>query len=241
MTPALSFRSVARTHVGHVRELNEDNFLDRPQIGLWAVADGMGGHQAGEVASALVVEALARIDPASSGHAYLTAVGETLQAVNNDLVSRAARDPAGGAIGATVVTLLAYERHYACLWAGDSRAYLLRGGVLRQITHDHSLVQELVDAGDISRQQARTDRRAHVITRAVGVRAPLDLDVRYAPVEAGDLFLLCSDGLTGLVEDHEIRALMLDGDLDQIADALLSITLRRGARDNVTVVLVKAE
>ena len=238
---SLRFRSAARSEAGPVRTSNEDRFLQQPELGLWAVADGMGGHEAGEVASGLIVEALAEIDDMSSGYAYLNAVRGSLARVNADLVGRAQARNSSGVIGSTVVALLIHEAHYACVWAGDSRAYRLRDGAIVQLSHDHSVVQELVDAGALTREQARADRRANVITRAVGVGGDLDLAQDYGPVEAGDCFLLCSDGLTGLVDDDELAAAMTDPDPEAAADRLLALALDRGARDNVTLVVIRAE
>lgn len=236
----LVFESVARTHVGKVRRINEDNFCERLDVGLWAVADGMGGHQAGEVASGMIVETLAQIDDFSSGYAFLGDVRESIQRVNRTLIARAAVMAPGSLIGSTVVVLLAFAGHYACLWAGDSRGYLLRGGRLEQITRDHSRVQELIDSGSLSRAEARHYARSNVITRAVGVTDRLALDTQQGPVQPGDLFLLCSDGLTGMVEDREIAALLQNPLLEAAADSLIERTLEQGARDNVTVVLVRA-
>ena len=238
--PRLVFESAARTHVGKVRRLNEDNFCDRQEIGLWAVADGMGGHQAGEVASGLIVEALGHVDDTSSGYAFLDDVQGSIQRVNRTLIARAAVMAPGSVIGSTVVALLAFGGHYACLWAGDSRGYLLRAGRFEQITRDHSRLQELIDAGSLSRADARSYSRSNVITRAVGVTDRLALDMQQGPVEPGDVFLLCSDGLTGALDDHEIAALLHTPSLDAAADALIARTLERGAKDNVTVVLVRA-
>lgn len=239
--PGFVCRSAARTHVGQVRRLNEDRFLDRPDLGLWAVADGMGGHQAGEVAAGLIVDELALLTPRGSGYAYLGAVRERLRAVNGALRGRARDLRPGAVIGATVVVLLVFEGHYACVWAGDSRAYLLRDGALSQITHDHSMVQELVDAGALAAGEAARDRRANLVTRAVGASAELELDVSHGPMEAGDVMLLCSDGLTGLVEDAEIAHLISAAPIEQAADDLVALALRRGGSDNVTVVLIHAE
>ena len=236
----LSVESVSRTHVGKVRKLNEDSLLDRPAAGLWAVADGMGGHQAGDVASGMIVSALEGVDSFSSGYAFMADVRDTIGRVNRTLIARAAALAPGSVIGSTVVTLLLYERHYAVLWAGDSRAYLLRGGRFEQVSRDHSMIQELVDAGSIGRAEARNHKRANVITRAVGVTDSLALDMVQGEVADGDLFLLCSDGLTGMLEDREIcDCLCRAPTLDAAADQLIQRTLDNGARDNVAVVLVR--
>jgi serine/threonine protein phosphatase PrpC len=239
-TAPLIFRSTARTHVGCVRTLNEDNLVDRPEIGLWAVADGMGGHEAGEVASGLIAAALDRVEGFTTGYGFLDEVHDKLQQANRDLLARAAAVAPGTVIGSTVVALLAYQGHYACLWAGDSRCYLLRGGALEPITRDHSMVQELIDAGSLTREDARTHSRANVITRAVGVADRLALEMRQGPIQPGDTFLLCSDGLSGMMADAEIGSLIEDRPIERAADALLDLALSRGGRDNITVVLVQA-
>ncbi len=235
-----SFQTASRTHVGLSRSLNEDRFLARPEVGLWAVADGMGGHQAGDVASLRVVDALTNVGRFGSGYAYLNAVREGLVAANGDLIAHAATLSPGAVIGSTVAVLLAHEDHYACVWAGDSRIYLLRGGALMRVTRDHSLMQELIDTGALDEQEARNRRISNVITRAVGAAAKLELSETHGDIRPGDLFLLCSDGLTGLVEDHELGAMLAQDDLEVIADQLLALTLERGARDNVTLMLVRA-
>jgi serine/threonine protein phosphatase PrpC len=240
MSYSLAYESVARTHVGRVRELNEDRFVDRPLMGLWAVADGMGGHQAGDVASGMIAEALDQIGPVTSGYVFLDEVRESLAVVNRSLVARAAALQRGSVIGSTVVVLLSYEGHFACLWAGDSRGYVLRQGTLRQITRDHSLVQQLVDSGDLSAEDAKRDRRSNVITRAVGVHADLVVDVVQGMIESGDIYLLCSDGLTGHVEDAEIEAILAQQSLEAAAETLISLALERGGKDNVTLVVIAA-
>lgn len=233
--------STARTDVGVVRKLNEDRYLDRPDLDLWVVADGMGGHAAGDVAAALIVDTLAEIGQHPSGYAYLNAVCDQLQAVNRDLLERASHLAHGSLIGSTVVAMLAFEDHYACVWAGDSRIYLMRDGVLEQLTHDHSVVQEMIDRGTLTPEEARGHARSNIVTRAIGAGVPLMLDVEHAAIQPGDVFLLCSDGLTGMVTDEEIRRILGAMPLDQAADGLMALALDRGARDNVTLVLVGAE
>lgn len=237
---ALKFLSVARTHAGRVRELNEDACLNSPNTGLWAVADGMGGHDSGEVASGMIVDALADVDTFSSAYAFRDAVCAALQRVNAALIERAYERNAGS-IGSTVAALIAHEGHYACVWAGDSRIYHQRGGEFRRITRDHSVVQQLVDSGALSALEARNHRGANVITRAVGAAVKLELECVYGQIQPGDRFLLCSDGLTNMVEDREMEAALVQPPLEAAAERLLNKALQRGAPDNVTLVLVGAE
>jgi serine/threonine protein phosphatase PrpC len=235
---AFKFLSVGRTHVGCVRSLNEDAVLNRADIGLWAVADGMGGHEGGEVASAAVIDALSGVSNFTTAYAFRDAAAQALIEANTKLVELSA---GRGTMGSTVVTLLAHEGHYACLWAGDSRAYLYRAGVLKRLTRDHSVVQEMVDAGAITEDRARAHPRANVITRAVGAREPIEIDSVFGPIQAGDRFLLCSDGLTGVVTEREIAEHMIRAPLEAAAERLIDQALARGAPDNVSLVLLAAE
>jgi serine/threonine protein phosphatase PrpC len=236
-----TFETAERTHVGRVRTLNEDRVLSRPDPGLWAVADGMGGHDAGDLASTMLVEALAEVNTLGSGYAFLDAAQESVQRVNRTLVAHARLSRPGTVIGSTVVVLLAYAGHYACLWAGDSRAYLLRGNTIEQITRDHSMVQEMIDSGALNRADARSFGRSNVITRAVGVNDRLALDVHNGPIMSGDIFLLCSDGLNTMLDDRDIHGLVHGRSLDVAADALIALTLERGAKDNVSLILIRAD
>ena len=235
---AFKFLSVGRTHVGCVRSLNEDAVLNRADIGLWAVADGMGGHEGGEVASAAVVDALSGVSNFTTAYAFRDAAAQALIEANAKLVELSA---GRGTMGSTVVTLLAHEGHYACLWAGDSRAYLYRAGALKRLTRDHSVVQEMVDAGAITEERARAHPRSNVITRAVGAREQLEVESVFGPIQAGDRFLLCSDGLTGVVADREIAEHMIRAPLEAAAERLIDQALARGAPDNVSLVLAAAE
>lgn len=235
---AFKFLSVGRTHVGCVRTLNEDALLNRAEIGLWAVADGMGGHEGGEVASAAVIDALGKVSNFSTAYAFRDDAAQALAEANAHLVELAVDR---GTMGSTVVALLAHQGHYACLWAGDSRAYLYRQGALKRLTRDHSLVQEMVDAGAISEERARAHPRSNVITRAVGAHENLELDGVFGPIQPGDRFLLCSDGLTGVVTDREIAEAMIRAPLEAAAERLLDHALARGAPDNVTVVMIATE
>ena len=231
--------TAARTHVGVVRSRNEDRWLASPERGLWAVADGMGGHRGGDLASQRLIEALGHLEPCDSGHALLTSVSNEIRAVNQQLRRWAREISPGDVIGSTVVVLLIFDSHCCFVWAGDSRAYRLRRGRLERMTHDHRLVQELLDAGQLTRLEADRHPMGNVLTRAVGVGDGLVLDTRYETLEPGDLFLLSTDGLTDMVGDLEIADLMTDGPIESTADALLALTLARGATDNVTILIVQ--
>jgi serine/threonine protein phosphatase PrpC len=236
----LALRSVARSHAGCVRKLNEDRFIERVDVGLWAIADGMGGHQAGEVAAAMVVEALAEPRAFRSGHSALSAVQESMQRVNAKLVNCAKGLPDGGIIGSTVVILLVQEGHYACLWAGDSRAYRYRDRRLEQLTRDHSVVQQMVDEGRLHPDRARHHPRANVVTRAAGAADRIDLETSFGTLLPGDTFLLCSDGLSNALTEAAIVRDLAAPSLEDAADGLMRSALQEGARDNVTLILIRA-
>jgi serine/threonine protein phosphatase PrpC len=233
---AFKFLSVGLTHVGAVRTLNEDALLNRPDLGLWAVADGMGGHSRGDVASARIVAALNEVDAFGSAYAFRDGVAKALRDVNRHLFSESIEDMSG----ATVVTLMAHEGHYACLWAGDSRAYLYRAGALKRLTRDHSLVQDLVDAGAISDAEASGHPKANVITRAVGAHSTLGLSDAFGALQHDDHFLLCSDGLHTAVGDAAIAIAMQRAPLEATAHALINQALAAGGKDNISVVLIAA-
>lgn len=235
----MRFRSYAVSHPGSVRTHNEDNYVERPDIGLWAVADGAGGHEAGEVASAMIAEALSSIPAGLSASELLAQVRLRISATHQALRDEAARRGPRATIASTLVVLLARDGHFACLWAGDSRIYLLRDGQLSQVTRDHSLVQELVDAGTISPEEAEGHPRANVITRAVGADCEsLELEKVSGRLVPGDRFLLCSDGLNKTLPDPELAVALGANDGQSPAQTLVDTALSRRATDNVTAVTI---
>lgn len=235
----MQFECVSRTHVGLKRKINEDSILDDTERGLWAVADGMGGHDAGEVASAAVVDALRRLPDSSDFERFTRLAVEALRQVNDDLIRLARSDNKDKTIGSTVVGLAIAGDRFRCFWAGDSRAYWLRGGEIMRLSRDHSLVQDLVDAGMLKPEEAEGHENANVITRAIGVRERLEVDTVSGDAQPGDIFLLASDGLTRLVDDTEIAAQLDSGSMEAAADKLIEAVLERGAPDNVSVVIVR--
>jgi protein phosphatase len=237
---SLHWASAARTHVGRVRELNEDACLELGERGLWAVADGMGGHAAGEVASRMVVDALRRVTQPESLGGLLEQVRRSMQEVNRALGEEASRT-GQKIIGSTVAALLAYESHCVSVWAGDSRIYLLRNGQLRQLTRDHSQVEELVASGLVSREDARKLAGSNAITRAVGVTATVELDSEIHDVREGDTYLLCTDGLYNEVGARDMERILAAGSCREATDRLIQSALDHGARDNVSVVVVRAD
>ena len=238
---SLDMLSSAATHTGPVRQHNEDSYVDRPDIGLWAVADGAGGHQAGEVASGMIAQALESIPPGLSAEEIIAEVRARVADTHIALRQEAARRGENAVVASTIVLLLVRQSHFACLWAGDSRAYLLRGGQLSLITRDHSLVQELVDAGMLAAEAAAQHPSANVITRAVGGGTDaLEMDKVTGEICPGDRFLLCSDGLCKTISDVELARLLQDADPIAASDILVRAALDSRATDNVTAVVVTA-
>ena len=233
-----SFRSGAATHAGAANRLNEDAFVNRPDLGLWAVADGAGGHESGEVASAEVAGLLQTIDAGLPAAEMLLEVRSRLEAAHARLHAEASRHGDGAMVATTVVVLLARDDHFACLWAGDSRAYLLRDHALIKITRDHSLVQALVESGTISEAEAIGHPQANVITRAVGADSDvLELEKRTGQLMAGDRLLLCSDGLSKTLPEEQLAEL-LSGDDATGAASLVMAALTAQATDNITAVTI---
>lgn len=227
---SLSFRSAGLSDVGRARTNNEDSFVDRPEAGLWVVADGMGGHERGEVASGMVCDGLADFHPDGGLEDVVAGVAQRTREVNDHLLRMAKAPDLSDASGSTVVALVLRGARLAILWAGDSRVYRWRAGRLEQLSRDHSLM-ELEGPGAAE---------SSIITRAVGVQPDLVLDVRYDEVLDGDRFVLCSDGLTRVIPDSDIEATVGQGDVRTAAEALVQATLDAGAPDNVTVVVVEA-
>jgi serine/threonine-protein phosphatase Stp1 len=229
----------AQTHVGTVRKHNEDAYLCRPDLGLWVVADGAGGHQSGELASGMIVAALDRLEPGLTAAELLPRVRLAMSETHAALLHEAGLRGAGTVIASTVVILVLRDTHFACLWAGDSRAYLLRQGELTQITRDHSLVQDLVDEGRLTAEAAEHHPQANVITRALGADCTdLELDKVIGTVEPGDRILLCSDGLSKILPASEISALLGAPEGVPPTELLIAAALARQGNDNVTAVVV---
>ena len=235
-----TFETGAVSHPGRVRSHNEDSFVARPDFGLWAVADGMGGHQNGAMASATVAASLSAIGPTTSAADLLEQLEQGVIAANAAL-RRKISELDGATMGSTLAVLLAHGGHFACVWCGDSRVYLVRAGRITQVSRDHTEAQDMIERGLMTVEEARSWPRRHVITRAIGVHDRPALEIDHGELDHGDVFVLCSDGLTDHVRDEEILQATTIGGAQAICDALLALTLQRGATDNVTVLVVRHE
>lgn len=233
----LCWTSAARTDIGLVRSRNEDAYLAQPQRGLWAVADGMGGHAFGDLASRAVVDALASL-PVPAALAELIESARMRLGQANETLREEARTRQVPVIGSTVAALLAFGDEAGCLWAGDSRIYLYRHGCLQQLTRDHSQFEALKARGVELAQAAASP---NMITRAVGAADTVAFDVTTMTARDGDIFLLCSDGLSTPVEEAAIAAALAPGDCEAAAQALVAQALANGGRDNITAVVVRVD
>jgi len=236
----LIWRSACATDVGKVRKINEDACLDLPELGLWIVADGMGGHMAGDVASRLIVDSCQQINEPRDLDSFIADIQYRLYDVNRNLREMSTQQYNSATIGSTVVALLAYDKHCACLWVGDSRIYRLRNNQLEQLTRDHSMIEEYLDEGLMTPEQVSNSNIANVLTRAIGAQEELNIDVKVEEMQDGDCFLLCSDGLYKELSDEEIIQLMIQSDdCASITNNLLSQALLKDAKDNITLSVVQ--
>ena len=235
----------ARTDVGLIRSGNEDNYLMVPEKGTFIVADGMGGHAAGEVASEMAVSIVAQDLGSFRGLSSDEAASRMILAIrdaNAAIYERTLSEHDKRGMGTTSTVLVLHANRYLLGQVGDSRGYLMRDGVFHQVTKDHSYVQEQVDAGYLTPEQARTHPYSNVITRCVGASGDVTPDLFSGVVRAGDVFLLASDGLTGMLEDDVLAAILQsDGTPDKWVDRLVSEANRRGGLDNITVIIVRVD
>ncbi len=235
-TPPYLFNSAGITHRGCVRDVNQDALLARPAIGLWLVADGVGGHEHGEKASRLLVDTVASLSPDTPE--FPEAVRRAILRVNHELVDMAHRAGPDIIIGSTVAVLIAQNHECVCLWAGDSRIYGLRHAELARLTRDHSEVEEMVALGQLNPLDSLHHPDANILSRAVGQDETLELDACVYDLFAGDRFMLCTDGLTKEVDDAEIAAVLSRGDCQQSCNELIELAMQRGCHDNIAVIVV---
>lgn len=231
-----------RTDVGLVRLNNEDSLLVVPGLALMAVADGMGGHQAGEVASRVALEVVAdELSKSSPAHSPGEVLRQAVQQANRTIITMAEKNSELKGMGTTITACLLAGKLLWVAQVGDSRAYLLTGKQMVQLTEDHSLVQELYRQGGITRAEMATHPRRNVLTRALGNQPVVEVDIFSREVAAGDRIILATDGLTGLLDDHEIAQISVHNDIDAVVDELVREALNRGGHDNITVILAVVE
>ena len=237
----IRWSSYAESNVGTVRSINEDSILAKPETNLWAIADGMGGYEAGDVASSLIVKTLNELEYRESLSDIVNAVEDTLVDVNYRIQEYADIMLDGRMLGSTVVSLVIRGRVGACIWAGDSRLYRFRNGQLQQLSRDHSHVEELMTQGHITAEEAANHPDSNVITRAVGAHEELYLDLNVFNLQVGDTLLLCSDGLYNAVKQPDIVTFLSLPTPETIVSNLLAKALGNGASDNVSIIIVKGE
>ena len=239
--PSRQFRVGAATDIGRKRSQNQDSISSRIELGLFVVADGMGGHRGGETASQMAVAAIpevvehCQVDPNWQPR---NVIAQAIRKANENIYTRSQNDPALQGMGTTSVALLFKDNCLTIGHVGDSRAYFIRDGGIWQITRDHSLVQEKLRAGIISRDEVKTDRMKNVITRSVGFEAVVNVEVYEMETRPGDKFLICSDGLSGLVEDEQILSLMRD-DPQHSVQELIAAANANGGDDNISTIVVE--
>jgi protein phosphatase len=239
-TRSVRWTSASRSHPGRVRQVNEDAYLDRSEHGLWAVADGMGGHTLGEFASGLAVQGLMDLPAALDPEQQVSAALERLQEVNRRLRAEALRRDVP-LIGTTIAALLAAGNVCSCLWAGDSRIYLYRAGRLRQLTRDHNHLEAARSRHVTNSDDTLVRPPANFITRALGARDTLHIDRMTLELLDDDIFLLCTDGLSNEVSELSIEQALLPGICSLACERMVDMALHREARDNITAVVVHAE
>jgi len=232
------FHHCAKTDVGLVRKVNEDSMISVPELGMFVVADGMGGHAGGDFASQCIVNRIGQIDQNLPSGEVMKAMRSAILEAHYEILAEAERR-GGGTIGSTAIGLILSEPHFACLWVGDSRLYHMRNGKMTQLSRDHSLVNDLLESGQITEEEAINHPHGNVITRAVGVGDTVEIDKLRGTYEAGDRFLLCSDGLSGFVTDEVIAQFMSTAPITSLCNELIELAKEGGGRDNITAIVIE--
>jgi PPM family protein phosphatase len=248
------FAFVEMTDVGRVREHNEDDIGSDPDIGFWVLADGMGGYNAGEVASGIAVkttidlvtdacrrENRGETEPETGFMRQTISLRDAIMRANKIIHQTAQSQPQCEGMGTTLVACLFYDNKISIAHVGDSRLYRMRDNRFEQITMDHSLLQELVDRGYYSQEEAQRSTNRNYVTRALGVEPNVDVEIQEVEVEKGDYFLLCSDGLPDMVEDEDIHLTIntFNTSINTIGEQLIKLTNDNGGRDNVSIIVVR--
>jgi serine/threonine protein phosphatase PrpC len=241
-----------RSDKGRVRDANEDSVAEASELGLVVLADGMGGHNAGEVASALAVSTI--LDSVRAGWPHRSELNgqngpeaellrKSVEVAHSAIREKADSQPQYQGMGTTVVACLLHDNNAIIAHVGDSRLYRLRNDTFKQVTHDHSLIEDLIAKGFYSREEARQNVRRNILTRALGSGDSVQVDVQSESAHTGDIYLLCSDGLTEMVSDEEIRLTLqkFSASLDKAAEQLVTLANQHGGKDNVSVALIRVE
>ncbi|NOC83035.1 PP2C family serine/threonine-protein phosphatase [Ruegeria sp. HKCCD6428] len=231
------FRFSSATHVGKVRTINEDRILALPDHRVWVVADGMGGHHAGDFAAQTLVDRIADVPCLKDPYEQAQALRWSILDAHN-LIWRESITRQNGSIGAAVLAVVATEDRFLVFWAGDSRLYRLRDENLQMLTADHSVVGDLVNLGELNWEEAEHHPQASVVTRAVGASARLEMDSVEATFRVGDRFLLCTDGLTNSVKLETQRIALRQAPIAKAADRLIQIALDGAGADNISVIVI---
>jgi serine/threonine-protein phosphatase Stp1 len=237
MSDTMTIRFSAITHVGRVRKINEDSILALPDLRVWVVSDGVGGHAAGDFASQTVVDAISVLPRDLAPGDLMRALRAAILRAH-DIIRSEAQARQVDLIGATVVALMVSDGHFLCFWAGDSRLYRFRGGEIEMLSTDHSIVADYVTSGQMSWDEADLLPHANQITRAVGVGETLDLDKIRGEALPGDRFLICSDGLTKYASFAVLKRMVPRAPIETVADSLLQLALESGGGDNISIIVV---
>ena len=235
----VKWHSAGQTNTGMVREVNEDSIVSNPDAALWAVADGMGGYEAGNVASSMITSSLAEVKACDHLDDFVTSVEDCIIDVNQRILEYAEIMHDGRMLGSTVASLLIQGKVGVCLWVGDSRLYRLRNNELSQLSRDHSHVEELLKQGAITPEEMDNHPEANVITRAVGASNEIYVDINVFETQLGDAYMLCSDGLYNVVDRENIIYCLNNYNAEEGVDSLIAQALENGAPDNVSVIIVK--
>ncbi|NOQ64401.1 MAG: serine/threonine-protein phosphatase [Methyloprofundus sp.] len=234
----VGWSSWGKTHVGMQRKVNQDALLDLAEQGLWVVADGMGGHHRGDLASSKIIEALQSFKAEKRAGFAVQKIYQQLDKVNAELIECAAQLGQNVVIGSTIALLYADKKHCIIVWSGDSRIYLFRRGTLKQLSLDHNNEQSFLDQG-FSAEDLVNHPYAQALAHAVGGETSVYLDMQIQEVREGDIFLLCSDGLNKELSDCDIESVLQGLPYRQAVDEMMDLALQRGGRDNITILAAK--
>ncbi len=235
----IKWASAAGTDIGTVRKINEDSIMSRPDAGLWAIADGMGGYEAGNVASNMIIKSLEALAIEQHLNDAVDAIEDCILDVNSRILEYADVVLEGRTLGSTVVSFLIKDQVGVCMWAGDSRLYRYRNQELEQLSRDHSRIEELLQQGVLKPEDAKSHPDSNVITRAVGVSGDFRLDMNVFKVHVGDTFLLCSDGLYNAVDQEHINHDLKNYVPEEAVQRLITTAIENNATDNVSVIVIK--